>query len=224
MGDIVAVAEDDVELTIDVLGTAPIERIEIRDGLDVLETFRPYGVDELGRRIRVIWEGAESRGRGRNATWDGAGLLQGNSFEQVRSINFWNAEKPVRQIAPNELGWQSFTTGSFSGFDTVLAERDAGSLHIKTRSGVIDIAVADIGYEDTVIDAGGLEKRLRLFRLPDTNGHKHVTLRRRIAVRQTGDTRPYVCVTQEDGNRAWSSPLYLFRGAASTASHRKPPV
>ena len=41
------------------------ERMEIRNRMEVLETVRPYAASELGRRIRVIWEGSEYRGRGR---------------------------------------------------------------------------------------------------------------------------------------------------------------
>jgi hypothetical protein len=218
MGDIVAVGDEEVEVEVEVVGTAPIERIELRDGLDVIELFRPYGRGELGSRIRVIWEGAESRGRGRNATWDGRALLRDNVFKEVRTINFWNAEKPIRQVGAAELAWQSFTTGSFSGFEAVLADGMAGSLHIETSSANADIYVRDIGYDDRVIEAGGLEKRIRIFRLPDVNPHSRVILRRRFAVRETGDTRPYVCVTQEDGHRAWSSPLYLLRRDSASRS------
>ena len=40
---------------------------------------------------------------------------------------------------------------------------------------------------------------------------RRMTLRRRIKVRDNGDTRLYVRVQQEDGHRMWSSPVYLFR-------------
>ena len=42
MGDIARVADDEVEFTIDVAGSAPIERLDIYDGLDLIETVRPY--------------------------------------------------------------------------------------------------------------------------------------------------------------------------------------
>jgi len=223
MGDIVAVEDDEVEIEFDILGTAPIERIELRDGLELVEVIRPYGADDLGRRIRVVWEGAESRGRGRNATWDGTALLQDNSIERAHAINFWNAETPLRQVAANELAWKSFTTGSFAGFDALLTDPGAGSLQIRTASGNIDIKVRDIGLEDRVMEVGGLQKRLRLYRLPDVNPHRQLALRRRFRISGVGDTRPYICVTQEDGHRAWSSPLYLFRknGATATPDDRR---
>jgi hypothetical protein len=41
---------------------------------------------------------------------------------------------------------------------------------------------------------------------------RHMALRRTIKVRPSGDTRLYIRVQQEDGHRAWTSPMYLFRG------------
>jgi hypothetical protein len=41
-------------------------------------------------------------------------------------------------------------------------------------------------------------------------GERRVSVKRRIAVRPTGDTRLWVRVQQEDGHRMWSSPIYLI--------------
>ena len=211
MGDIVAVDDDEFELTVDILGTAPIERVEIRDGLEVLEIVRPYRADQLGSRIRIVWEGAETRGRGRNAVWDGTATFTANRVLKIEGINFWNVERPPRQLGDNHVAWSSFTTGSFSGFDAWLEHAGRGVLKVKTPNLAFDIPIAEIGYEDRVCEAGGLEKRVRVFRLPDENACRSLTLKRTIAVRREGDTRPLICLTQEDGHRAWSSPLYVFK-------------
>jgi hypothetical protein len=36
-------------------------------------------------------------------------------------------------------------------------------------------------------------------------------LSRRISLKSIGDNALYMCLTQEDGHRAWSSPIYVFR-------------
>ena len=211
MGDIVSVGDDAFDLTVEILATAPIERVEIRDGLDVLDVVRPYRVDQLGRRVRVVWEGAETRGRGRNAVWDGTAIFAGNRVQKIESINFWNVERPPHQIGDSHIAWSSFTTGSFSGFDAWLEHGTDGILKVETPSLRFELPIAEIGYEDSVFEAGGLEKRIRVFRLPDENVCRSLTLKRTISVRDDGDTRPFICLTQEDGHRAWSSPLYVFR-------------
>jgi hypothetical protein len=211
MGDILQSSDKTLEFSIEAYASAPIERLEIRNGLDVLETWRPYDDAALGRRIRVIWEGSEYRGRGRQTIWDGGCTLDGNSFERIAPINLWNLDKKIEQTGPATLSWTALTTGGFGGFDAWLADPRSGRLRIDTALVKCDIAVADIGRDDLVLDAGGIKRRIRIFRLPEENTHRRVKLSRRIALKDKGDNALYVCLTQEDGHLIWSSPIYVFQ-------------
>jgi len=211
MGDILSSGDDEVEFAIDLYGSAPIERIEIRNGLETLETFRPFGEGDLGCRIRVIWEGSEYRGRGRETTWDGSAELTGNCFQKVSPINRYNLDKKFDLASPGKLEWGSITTGGFAGFDAWLEDPTAGTLKIDTDLVKVDIPVADIGRDDLVFNAGGIMRRVRVFRMPDENNHKVLTLTRRLKVETDRDNAYYVCITQEDGHFIWSSPIYVFR-------------
>lgn len=211
MGDIVQSAEEAVQFEVEAHASAPIERIEIRNGLEVLETWRPFDRAALGRRIRVIWEGSEYRGRGRQTVWDGGCMLTGNRFERIAPVNLWNLDKKIEQTAAGTLSWAALTTGGFGGFDAWLADPHAGTLEISTPLVKSRIAVADIGLDDLVFEAGGIGRRIRIFRLPDENAHRHLRLSRRIALKANGDNALFVRLTQEDGHLIWSSPIYVFR-------------
>ncbi len=210
MGDILRTEERSVRFHVDVRGAAPIERIDIRNGLETLEVFRPYDEADLGRRIRVIWEGSEYRGRGRQTIWDGHAELDGNAFDTVLPINRYNLDKRFEQTAPGRLEWAALTTGGFGGFEAMLADPTAGSLRIHTDLVQEEIAIADIGHDELIFANGGIERRIRIFRLPDSNPHQAVTLERRIELREGGDNALYVRVTHEDGHYSWSSPIYLI--------------
>ncbi len=211
MGDILRSADAALTLRVDVLAGAAVERIELCNGTEILETFRPWGEAELGSRIRVIWEGATYRGRGRQTIWDGHAELEGNRFRRLMPINFWNLDKRFARTAAHRLEWTALTTGNFGGFDAWLEEGEAGTLRIETPLVQCALPIAEIGREDTVFEAGGLGRRLRIFRLPETNPHRAVTLERRIRLRDGGDNPLHVRLTLEDGHRAWSSPIYVFR-------------
>jgi hypothetical protein len=211
MGDILRTAEDTVTFSIDVHSAAPIERIDIRNGLDTVEVFRPYSEAELGRRIRVIWEGSEYRGRGRETIWDGYAELSGNSFESLTPINRYNLDKQFEQSDHARIDWSALTTGGFGGFDAVLKERNAGSLKIDTALIQQEIRVQDIGHEELIFENGGIERRIRVFRLPDHNSYNAVKVEREIKLLDQRDNALYVRVTHEDGHYSWSSPIYLFR-------------
>ena len=105
MGDILRSDAEAVQFSVEALASAPIERLEIRNGLDVLETWRPYDEAALGRRIRVIWEGSEYRGRGRQTIWDGGRTPRDNAFERIAPTNLWNLDKQMSQTGPTTLTW-----------------------------------------------------------------------------------------------------------------------
>lgn len=214
MGDIVQSDADTVELTIEAHASAPIERLEIRNGLEVLETWRPFDDAALGRRIRVIWEGSEYRGRGRQTVWDGGCTLAGNSVVRFSPINMWNLDKKIVQTAPGTLSWTALTTGGFGGFDAWLADAHSGTLRIDTPLVKCEVPIADIGREDLVFNAGGIGRAIRLFRLPNENAERRLRLTRRIKLEADGDNALYVRLTQEDGHLIWSSPIYVFRDSS----------
>lgn len=211
MGDILRSNDDHVTLEIDVSAASPIERIEIRNRTTVLETWRPWTQQQLGRRLRIIWEGSEYRGRGRQTVWDGCAILRGNRFASFSPINLWNIDKPIHQAAPNKLTWAALTTGGFGGAEVFLADALAGSLQLDTQLAKAELAVADIGLCDHVISTGGgIRRQMRVYRLPDINDTCSIRLSRRIQ-RDAAEDALYVCVTLEDGHMAWSSPIYLLR-------------
>jgi len=211
MGDIAQVFANEAELVVNVAGSAPVERVDIFDGLDLIETIRPYGKGELGSRIRMIYEGSEYRGRARTTIWDGSLTVTGNTILSAAMINNWNLDRGIQTRAESEIAWKAVTTGNFGGIDVTLAAPDAGRLSIDAKHAQIDTAIADIGLEDMVFEAGGLERRIRLYRLPDRMSKSEISLKRTIRLHDDRDTRLFVRVTQEDGHRAWSSPIYLFK-------------
>jgi hypothetical protein len=212
MGDILRSADDAVSFAVEAIADAPIERLEVRNRTDTIETFRPYAASDLGRRIRVIWEGSEYRGRGRQTIWDGSAVLSGNRFETVVPINFHNLDKTLDRAGDTKLNWAALTTGGFGGFDAWLADPSAGTLTLDTPLVKRTIPIAEIGLDDKVFDTGGgISRRIRVFRLPDDNPHRHVKIERRIKLRSGADNALFVCLTQEDGHLIWSSPIYVFR-------------
>ena len=211
MGDILRCKDAAFTLQIDAVGSAPIERIEIRNGLQTLETWRPYNEADLGHRICVTWEGSEYRGRGRETIWDGVAMLSNNTFSKLEPINRYNIDKRFEQTKPEKLEWQALTTGGHGGFYATLESKDQGILSIDTELVKADIAISDIGYEDMIFEAGGLGRKIRVFRLPDDNLHYQVKLDRRITLVDDRDNAIYIRIVQQDGHVIWSSPIYLFQ-------------
>jgi len=150
------------------------------------------------------------RGRGRQTTWDGAATVEGNRIVSARALNFWNPDSPLHRDG-ERLHWRAVTTGNFGGFDVVLDAATEGRLSVTTALASFDVAVSEITDQPLVRTAGGIGRRLSVVRLPEEMSVRRVDLERRVELDATRDSPLWVCVVQEDGFVAWSSPIYLIR-------------
>jgi hypothetical protein len=89
-------------------------------------------------------------------------------------------------------------------------EENAGRIAFTTKPISAEVAIADIGLDEMVFDAGGLERAATLQRLPNVMTERSVIHHRQIKRSVEKEMRLYVRVQQEDGHRAWSSPIYLL--------------
>lgn len=215
MGDIVALPEGGLTLNLDILASAPIERVEVFNGEALVETFRTYTQSDLGQRVRVVWEGAKYRGRFRQVIWDGSATLTGARADRIKPINFFNPARQVSLADARSINWQSVTTGNFAGFDMWLDDASSGMISISTDVVSAKIDLASLGLEDTVFDASGvLPVFLKVCRLPNQMTQRAMKQSLRINDLAADRDNPlYIRITQTDGVRAWSSPIYVARKA-----------
>jgi hypothetical protein len=210
MGDIIRPGATAMRLAAQVTGTAPIERVDVLHGKRVAQTVRPYAAADLGRRVRVLWEGAEYRGRGRETLWQGKLKLSGNRIARFAPVNFLNPERQVTELSPGTaLAWNSVTTGNRAGIDLWLDDARAGTLSLESNvvSGEVDLArLAD---DAVAFDGGGLGRRLSVYRLPEVDWSRRVDVDHVVTFPGGADLPVYLRVTQADGHQAWTSPIYL---------------
>jgi hypothetical protein len=211
MGNIIRPGRVPMHLSAEVIGTTPVERVEIMHGTAIAQTVRPYRAADLGRRVRVMWQGAEYRGRGRETLWQGKLTVAGNRIARFAAVNFLNPERTVQETAPGTaLSWTSVTTGNLAGIDLWLERADQGTLDIETNivSGRVDLAA--LADETRGFDGGGLGRQVSVYRLPEADWSRKVTLDHTVSFAGGADLPVYLRVTQADGNQAWSSPIYLI--------------
>ena len=210
MGDIAQTEDPAVTLRIEAVTQAGIERVEIRNGTEVLETIKGYGPADLGERIRVIWSGAEYRGRRRETTWHGQAKFKDAAIRRWQPINAWNQERLLETADNDTVVFDAITTGNFGGFDAWLDESPHASLEIETNHGRLAEKLSDLNMAEATLEAGGLERCIRVFRLPNENLPQQYETEIQVSLRPKGDNPLWVCLTLEDGSQAWSSPIYLF--------------
>ena len=211
MGDVMTPEQGRTVLSVRAVGTAPIDRVEVRNGTDMVGVMRPYAAGDLGRRIKVLWSGAQVRGRGRMVNWDGSLSVRNNRIVAFRPINFWNPDLPMKRTGPGRLAWRSATTGGVAGVILDLKTPKAGKLSIDTAQLQLECSIREIGLGELLYEAGGLGKQMQIYRLPDRRESNVFQFEIPLSRLRTGDNPIYVKVIQEDGHMAWSSPIYLVK-------------
>ena len=206
MGDIVHTTGNALQLTVAVGAPGPIERIDVLRGADLIHTDRTYGAEELGNRVRVYWQGAEYRGRGRNTFWQGEIVARSVTIRQMHPVNHWNHERPLA-LNDNRVSFEAVTSGNFGGVDLMLD--GPGSLDVATNLVSATVTLSDLGIDDRVLDAGGLDRRIIVRRLPDMLEQTSAKTILDVPIQQGDDIALWVRVTTLDGHQAWSSPVYV---------------
>lgn len=213
MGSVVTAGTTIPQFQVGVHGTAPIERVEFRNGTDVIAVLRPWKTADLGNRVKLLWQGATVRGRGRQVTWNGGVTLRDNRISDFQPINFHNFEKPCQRIGPRELAWESITTGGVAGVITSLQHPSRGTMAIETPLGRFAVDLQRLGPRGRRWKLGGLGRQLSVYRLPAADGPRDFSFlfRPRPEQLHAGDNPLSIHVVQEDGHMAWSSPIYVVK-------------
>jgi hypothetical protein len=219
MGDVIEMTQGETAtLVVKASGTAPLEKVDIRNGLETIAEYYPFSEEACGKKIKIIWSGAELKGRNRLASWDGSLRISGNKIKNYTPINFWNKSKPPKQIGETNLEWMSNTTGGVSGFIIELENRNTGNIEIHTFQGEMNCEISAITRSPKKKEFGGIRKQIAIHRLPDDNQKMEVEFKADIKEIRKGDNPIYVRISQEDGHFAWSSPIYLNK--LSSSQHR----
>ncbi|MEM9200968.1 MAG: DUF3604 domain-containing protein [Actinomycetota bacterium] len=215
MGDIGVAATTTVVVRAIADARAPIERVDVLRGSEVVDTHRNPASPAGSRRVRVLWRGAAVKGRGARADWRGRLSVEGATIDRVVEINNWNADRPVRQDA-STVEWESVTAGNFAAFDLWLTTPNGASgdslcptLSIETNHGAASVIVDD-DFAERSFELGGLDLELHVSRLAMSLDPAPLRIESEVALHPARDTPIWVRVTTEDGFQAWSSPVYLL--------------
>ena len=213
MGDGIDAGAGTPQLRVRVIGTAPLESVEVRNGLETVATLRPYGERDLGNRVKVVWSGAKVRGRDRLVKWDGGLWVRSASILDATPVNFWNADRPLEKIGTDRLEWKSVTTGGLTGVILTLDSLEGVSIKVRTLQRSVTCALDELGLEPMEWDCGGLRKKIAVVRLPDDQREREFSFSLPLDTLRAGDNPIYIRLAQEDGHMAWTSPVYLVGSA-----------
>ena len=195
------------EISVNVVGTAPIERVDIFRGLEQIYTF-PATTERSKDQIRVAWSGQRIRARNRLVRWDGSLEIDRRRILEAEGYAFDTPAEGIDTVTERTVSWKSVTTGDADGVILRLDAPPETTLDFKTSVLNQSVSLQEINDSPIVVDAGGIDMKVVFERLPLGVGEE-VTFTFREAALPTGCHPYWVRVLQTDGAKAWASPIYV---------------
>ncbi|HKY94642.1 MAG TPA: hypothetical protein VJL84_05020, partial [Kiloniellales bacterium] len=147
MGDIAQSRAAEVWLDYEVKSASGLLSVELLNAMKVVDRHLGYAAEALGSRVRVLWQGALTKGRGARARWEGKARFEGARLRRLQQINGWNPDRPLFRPEPETVAWEAVTCGNFNAFDAWLDESADARLAIDTNFGGAQLRLAELGLE-----------------------------------------------------------------------------
>jgi len=195
-----------------VVGTGPVERVDVFRNLEIVATISPYTAAsfEGSRRYRIAWAGSRVRGRDRLTTWDGYLELSAGAIVDAATFAMENPEKGIVERTGTRVRFLSNTTGDDDGLDLTLDAPPDAVLRFRSPVIDLDVPLGDLADGATrTVPAGGIDLRVFMRRLPARNLDREVRIAHVDPDPPAGTHAYWIRATQEDGAQAWTSPVYL---------------
>jgi hypothetical protein len=192
-------------------GTAPMEKLILMRGREIIHTVQPsqFNKTASSSRIRISWEGARIRGRARRATWDGIIRLDGVRLVQAETFGFDSPADGIVSQNDSKVVFKSSTVGDVDGIDLYLEDPAQGALSFESKIGTVTLNLDKLGQEEKIFNFGELDLMVKIQRYPEELDFTPLALDYTVDL-QRGKTSPFLLKgVQEDGQIAWSSPIYI---------------
>ena len=198
---------DPPEIAVDVIGTAPIESVEVFRGLKLVYSF-PKTIPRARDRIRIAWSGQRIRARNRLVRWDGRLSLDRGRILEAEGYAFDSASEGIQAVSDHSVTWKSVTTGDADGIILTLDAPPQATIDFRTDIVSRSVTLQEIAGGPVRVPAGGIDIAVVFEQAPNGSGHEASFTCRESEL--PGGCHPYwVRVTQTDGAKAWTSPIYV---------------
>ena len=201
-------SDDRPEIKVKINGTDPLHSVEVYNWEKLVHR-HPFAEPTSGSEtlIKVEWSGARVRSRPKVVTWDGGLLIKGGKITEVTEFAFDYPNQGLVNVTETELSWKSSTGGDPDGVLMRIEGGNETEVSFETGPSTFTFKPKDIGYDPLVVEAGGLNQKVKVAtikdKLPDS---LEFTYRPEL---DEGLNAYWVRIVQADGSMAWTSPLFI---------------
>jgi len=195
-------------INIEVIGTNSLEKVEIIRGLDTIYT-HPFIQPNLSYdMIRIMWSGARVTTRRRNTDWSGEIKLNKGKILSAEEFAFdlpWNG---IIEKTDQKVLYSSMTSGDCDGIILKLEASEDTRISFKTNPAQFSFQLNQLN-EPLIVEAGNIEQKVEVSRISEQKTPHNVKFNYTDQNMKPGVNAYYVKVLQSDGEKAWSSPIFI---------------
>ncbi|HIQ06539.1 MAG TPA: DUF3604 domain-containing protein [Anaerolineae bacterium] len=197
-------------IEVKVVGTAPLETVELRRGTQMIYIY-PLVEAQPGERplLKLVWEGARVKWRGRPTRWDGSLILDRGRILSAEPFAFDNPDEGITSQTQREVRWRSTTVGDPDGLFLDLDAPDEAVLTFRSEPATFAFHLSDLADGPQVVKAGGVSQRVTASWVPRGTRPMVARFAYRDESALPGINAYWLRVIQRDGAMAWSSPIYV---------------
>jgi hypothetical protein len=164
-----------------------------------------------------MWEGARSTLRDKRTIWDGRLVVTGGMILSAAPIAFERPESRLTLNGSSEVNWRCSTFGNRAGIRLELDGTRETHLTIETPPAVVQARLDELARGVISMDAGGVGQRLWVELVSTEEPPWCVEFSGSDLPPHPGVHAYFLRVIQEDGGRAWTSPVFVdYRLVART--------
>ncbi len=199
------------ELAVEVLGTAPLETVEVLRDDEVIYR-HPLAEMAPGERplLKLTWEGARTRYRRRPTIWHGSLRLSQGRIVDATEFAIDQPHEGIKARGDREITWLSSTAGDPDGIFLDLDAPDDAVLSFDTGPARFGFRLGDL-RDRLVIEAGGEGQRVTAEWSPRAERPSRVGFTFRDPEPPQSDCAYWLRAIQRDGAMAWCSPVFVTR-------------
>ncbi len=207
MGDEIAISYPPT-LEVEIIGTTGLEKVELIRGLEKIYDHPLLQSELLSDTLKIVWSGARVTTRRRNTDWSGKITLDKGKIISAKEFAFdlpWNK---IIDKGEKLLSWSSMTSGDYDGIILSVDVPDTAKILFDTKPAKFSFQLNQLS-EPLVIKAGEIDQKVEVSRIPEKDPPSHVKFEFTDEGSKPSMNPYYIQVLQIDGEKAWSSPLYI---------------
>lgn len=211
-------ADGTCRLSLDIKASAPVDRVEMYRDLTLLKTFYPVAVnvDEPVKRVKIAWSGVRTRFRKKSVLWDGSIFIRNGRLVNAENYAIDRDSEGIQNKSNQYVNFKSKTSGDEDGviLDIIPTDLELCQIIFASKQATVTVNLTDLAQEPLESFVGGVNCKVQFSLEPHSQKSSPDQVFQFNC--ETTDEQPmaglniyYTRVYLKDGNRAWSSPVFV---------------